>query len=185
MLTLAFIDMAFFFNPQTGVVQIDSEVYDSWLATGNPKADYYQPIPDRPGSQHYWDGNQWLQPPPLPPLAEWDTFKATALNSSSLNEILASAYQVAPVAAGALAPALLKAEAGVPADFQAAWATIVKVVAVPSSVIESFQDVAKSCNLPSDFVQALAPGRVRARNTDGTFRADDPSTPDVDEAWAT
>jgi hypothetical protein len=24
---------------------------------------------------------------------------------------------------------------------------------------------------------------VRARNADGTFMADDPSTPDVDEAW--
>ena len=26
-------------------------------------------------------------------------------------------------------------------------------------------------------------GRVRARNADGTFRADDPRTPDVNEAW--
>lgn len=25
--------------------------------------------------------------------------------------------------------------------------------------------------------------RVRARNADGTFKADDPSTPDIDEAW--
>ena len=24
---------------------------------------------------------------------------------------------------------------------------------------------------------------VRARNADGTYRADDPSTPDVNEAW--
>jgi hypothetical protein len=24
---------------------------------------------------------------------------------------------------------------------------------------------------------------VRARNADGTFMADDPSTPDIDEAW--
>lgn len=27
------------------------------------------------------------------------------------------------------------------------------------------------------------PERVRARNADGTFMADDPATPDVDEAW--
>jgi hypothetical protein len=25
--------------------------------------------------------------------------------------------------------------------------------------------------------------KVRARNTDGTLKADDPSTPDVNEAW--
>lgn len=28
-------------------------------------------------------------------------------------------------------------------------------------------------------------GLVRARNSDGTYRADDPTTPDVDEAWVT
>ena len=27
--------------------------------------------------------------------------------------------------------------------------------------------------------------KVRARNDDGTLKADDPSTPDVDEAWET
>ena len=27
------------------------------------------------------------------------------------------------------------------------------------------------------------PKRVRARNKDGTLKADDPSTPDVNEAW--
>jgi len=27
--------------------------------------------------------------------------------------------------------------------------------------------------------------RVRARNDDGTLKADDPSTPDVNEAWET
>ena len=27
--------------------------------------------------------------------------------------------------------------------------------------------------------------KVRARNTDGTLRGDDPSTPDVNEAWTT
>jgi hypothetical protein len=30
-----------------------------------------------------------------------------------------------------------------------------------------------------------APEPVRARNADGTFMADDPATPDVDEAWVT
>lgn len=27
--------------------------------------------------------------------------------------------------------------------------------------------------------------KVRARNTDGTLKGDDPSTPDVNEAWTT
>lgn len=31
--------------------------------------------------------------------------------------------------------------------------------------------------------RGLKPEKVRARNSDGTLRADDPSTPDVNEAW--
>tara|TARA_R100001460_G_scaffold33742_3_gene65958 strand:+ start:5073 stop:5291 length:219 start_codon:yes stop_codon:yes gene_type:complete len=29
----------------------------------------------------------------------------------------------------------------------------------------------------------INPKKTRARNTDGTLKADDPSTPDVNEAW--
>ncbi len=32
-------------------------------------------------------------------------------------------------------------------------------------------------------LQEQPPEPVRARNADGTYRADDPSTPDVNEAW--
>lgn len=31
----------------------------------------------------------------------------------------------------------------------------------------------------------MEPTLIRARNADGTYMADDPSTPDVDEAWVT
>jgi hypothetical protein len=31
--------------------------------------------------------------------------------------------------------------------------------------------------------RGLGTSKVRARNTDGTLKADDPSTPDVNEAW--
>lgn len=34
---------------------------------------------------------------------------------------------------------------------------------------------------PADCVEPAE--RIRARNPDGTYRADDPTTPDVDEAW--
>lgn len=121
--------------------------------------------------------------PPPPPVADWAAFKATALSSSSLNSILANAYQVVPVAASALAPALLHAEQGDCGDFTAAWALIRAAVTVADAVIEGFQQVAEACNLPPEFIAALAPGRERARNADGTFRADDPATPDVNEAW--
>lgn len=149
--------MALFFNPQAGVVEIDSAVYDSWVAADNPKADYYQPIPDQPSPQHYWDGEQWLSPPPPPPTPDWATFKATALNSATLNQILAAAYQACPVAAGALAPALLRAEGNCSGDFAAAWATICAAVPVPLEVIAGFQQVAVACHLPEAFVEVLQP----------------------------
>lgn len=104
-------------------------------------------------------GWQVVELPPQPPQPDWAAFKATALNSSSLNGILIDGYQTVPVAAGALAPALLKAEASGAEDFQAAWAAILAAVTVPASTIEAFQDVATSCNLPAEFIAALAPGQ--------------------------
>lgn len=93
--------------------------------------------------------------PPPEPAADWGTFKRTALNSATLNQLLAAAYQSCPVAAGALAPALLRAEGNGAGDFAAAWATICASVPVPAEVIQGFIQVAQSCNLPAGFVSAL------------------------------
>jgi hypothetical protein len=63
--------MAYYWIPtDQRVTQIDAALYAEWVATGNPKADYYQPIPDPPGPNYYYDGTEWVQypPPPPPPL---------------------------------------------------------------------------------------------------------------------
>lgn len=145
---------------------------------------YTEPPYDPATQQLSWDGTGYVvEPfPPAPPVPDWITFKAVALSSSSLNGVMASAYQSCPVAAGALAPALLRAEQGEIADFEAAWSAICAAVTVPQGLASGFQDTAASCHLPEEFIAALSPGRVRARNADGTFRADDPATPE-DEAW--
>jgi hypothetical protein len=96
-------------------------------------------------------------PPPPKPTPDWSTFKVTALNSDSLNAILAEAFQAAPVAAASLAPALLRAESAGPADFAAAWSAICAAVPVPPEVIGGFQQVATDCNLPDEFIAALQP----------------------------
>lgn len=134
-----------------------------------------------------WDGSSFSVtplPPPAPQPA-WGTFKQIALESPNLKGIIAQAYQSEPVAAGALASALLRAENGCPADFGAAWSAICKTVGVSSDVIESFVQTAQRCNLPEDFVVALDPRAEmkRARDDEGRFLADDPFTPDVNEAW--
>jgi hypothetical protein len=45
-------------------------------------------------------------------------------------------------------------------------------LSVPSDVVDEIEGAKKS-----------KAKRKRAHNKDGTFKADDPSTPDVDEAW--
>lgn len=95
--------------------------------------------------------------PPPPPAPDWITFKTTALNSTSLNAILAEAYQSIPVAAGALAPALLLAEQGNITDFAISWAAICGAVTVPPEVVAGFVSVAEACNLPEAFVAVFEP----------------------------
>jgi len=53
------------------VTQLNADTYDMWVSTGNPKANYYIPIPDQPGYDYYYDGSEWMQypPPPPPPLS--------------------------------------------------------------------------------------------------------------------
>lgn len=122
---------------------------------------YSEPAYDPATQQLDWDGSSYLvvELPPPAPAPDWATFKATALNSASLNAILIDAYQSVPVAAGALAPALLVAEQGNASDFAASWATICAAVTVPVEVIAGFVAVATSCNLPAEFIEALSPAQ--------------------------
>jgi hypothetical protein len=123
--------------------EIPAELYAAWQAAGNPKASAWEP----------WE----VTPPPPPPSPDWTQFKATALGSVSLNSVMADAYQSAPVAAGALAAALLRAEQGEPQDFATTWAAIGQAVTVPPEAVAGFVGVAQACNLPADFVAALEP----------------------------
>ena len=102
-------------------------------------------------------GWELLAIPEPVPVPDWGRFKRIAMANDSLNSILAGAYGVAPVAAGALAPALLQAETGATSDFAAAWAAIVRTVAVPPEVVAGFVGVATACHLPAEFVAALQP----------------------------
>jgi hypothetical protein len=49
------------------VTQLDQALYDSWVANGNPKANYYLPISDPPGPGAVYDGTDWVLPPPYIP----------------------------------------------------------------------------------------------------------------------
>jgi hypothetical protein len=58
--------------------------------------------------------------------------------------------------------------------------------AISPELLGGIAAMAAEHHLPAAFIAGLAPAapeRERARDADGQFIADDPSTPDVDEAW--
>lgn len=137
--------MTLYQNRTTGEIRdLGSELISAWKLANNPKLEQ-------------WDSYIIHSAHSTPPQPDWITFKTTALNSSSLNSILASAYQLVPVAAGSLAPALLLAEQGNITDFSIAWNAICEAVAVSPEAISDFVLVAESCNLPEAFISSLDP----------------------------
>ena len=101
-----------------------------------------------------WD----VSPLPAPVLVpDWPTFKAQAIESAGLNAILADALVEVPVAASALASAVLRAEQGDISDFRASWLAICSAVPAAAAAAPGFQQVATACNLPAAFVAALEP----------------------------
>ena len=53
--------------PPSEVRVIDDALYAQWVADGNPKADWWVLIPDPPTPDAYWNGTEWVVPPPYVP----------------------------------------------------------------------------------------------------------------------
>jgi hypothetical protein len=118
------------------------------------------------------------------PAPDWMAFGidlATHPGISALWEALPG-----PVA-GALPTALNEAGKGDPRLFAGIWQRILATGAIAPELLGAIAALAAEHHLPEVFIAGLAPAapeRERARDADGQFIADDPSTPDVDEAWA-
>jgi hypothetical protein len=46
---------------------LDDALYAEWVATGNPKAQWWVLIPDPPSPNAQWNGTAWVEPPPYVP----------------------------------------------------------------------------------------------------------------------
>jgi hypothetical protein len=85
-------------------------------------------------------------------IADWNTFKTTALASPGLNILLGEVLTVAPVVGTAFPATFLELENGKYDDFTIVWNAINSVVEVPSELITEFTALAVSCNLPEEFI---------------------------------
>jgi hypothetical protein len=158
-----------------------TEAYD-WLPDG----------PDATGLDgtltRGWEVVPLPPPPPPEPAQDWLGFAGWL-------------YQYPPIMAGMNAarqstdPQGEPATTGLPAAmdearlrqnypaFALSWGQFLLASGLAPESISAIVAKAAACNLPDEFIQSLAPTLQRARNPDGTYKADDPATPEVNEAW--
>jgi hypothetical protein len=89
-------------------------------------------------------------------IADWTTFKTTALSSVGLNTLLGEVLTVAPVVGTAFPATFLELENGKYDDFTVVWNAINDVVEVPTELITEFTTLASSCNLPQEFIDIFS-----------------------------
>ena len=132
-------------------------------------------------------------PPAPPPSPDYLGFYSSLLTSGAYASVLEqSMTATSPAIATAItvfASAIGQAMAGRvnPEALQrAVWLLLGTVVATPADVAE-MQGLLEQHHLAGTYtLQPAPPELIRARNpATGAFIADDPTTPDVDEAWVT
>jgi len=89
-------------------------------------------------------------------IADWNTFKQSAVASTNLNTFVAELMSIAPVAATALPATLLLIESGNYQDFENTWTAIENATTVPTELIDEMVALAESCHLPEEFVNIFA-----------------------------
>jgi len=94
--------------------------------------------------------------PEMPGAPDWNTFKTTAVASTTLNTFVGGLITTAPVAAAALPATLLLIEGGNYTDFENNWTAIENATTVPADLITEMTTLANDCNLPEEFVNIFA-----------------------------
>jgi hypothetical protein len=94
--------------------------------------------------------------PEMPGAPDWNTFKTTAVASTTLNTFVGGLITTAPVAAAALPATLLLIEGGNYTDFENNWTAIENATTVPAELITEMTTLANDCNLPEEFVNIFA-----------------------------
>jgi len=184
-------------DPRYQVLRITKEgkpeVPDGWSVRQTRAVDL--------GAMEWRWGWELIEPATVLPVPDWRTFKRTLLGHPAINALLGSGMTAAPAAAISLPATLLAAAAGGgdSDDFRAAWLSLRRLDLVSAELLQEVRGLAINCHLPESFVAALG-GTVRpeaqelgqewvdadgalwvvvqARDIDGQFLSDDPTTPE-------
>jgi hypothetical protein len=122
--------------------------------------------------------------PPSFSTPRWVEFSSSIMAMPAINAMLGAVLQAAPGLYGGLVVGLQQASEGDSRVFLSSWNAAHAAGLLTTELIIAMQEIAAEYELPEKFIEALAAYQmVRARNEDGTFKSDDPATPNVDEAW--
>lgn len=142
-----------------------------------------------------WD---LMEMPVPPPAADWARFKAAVMANPEVNLALSGGLGQVPAAAISLpATVLASASGGDVRDFRSAWLSLRRAGLISVDLLAEVRLLAVDCHLPEEFVAALGGASrpaaefigqewvsadgvlwrvTQARNEDGTFAVDDPTT---------
>ena len=175
--------MNYYYISNPADVRAIGEQIAQWLDAGNPKANDWAEQPPAPSPDAVWGNGQWDIPDTVV-VPRWVDFSAAIMGLPAINAMLGAVLQAAPGLYGGLVVGLQNASEGDSRVFLNSWNSAYAMGLMPAELIITVQEIATDYELPEEFVEALADYQmVRARNEDGTFKSDDPATPDVDEAW--
>lgn len=100
-----------------------------------------------------YDSGEFVNFSPGP--ADWGTFRTQSVSSPELNSYIASTISIVPLATTSISAILLKIDDSTFTSFEIVWKTITSAVPIPSDLKNNLVSLAKSCNLPSTFIQIL------------------------------
>jgi hypothetical protein len=158
---------------------VDGIPYQNWVA-----------VPTTAAEKAAWDAAHGPQP-------DWTTFKRTLLGNPAVNALLGGGVATVPAAAISLPTTVINAEFRDAGDFRATWVALRRAQLVSPELMASVRALALACHLPQPFLESIGgaprppatsvgqewvspdgtPWVVRqARDEDGQFLPDDPST---------
>lgn len=91
----------------------------------------------------------------LAKMPDWDTFEGLVLQSAEMIEFITFAATKNPLVASAFPASFYEAKNGKYGSFRTVWNELIKISPVDANVSASIIAVAKSCNLPQDFISIV------------------------------